>query len=52
MYISFHRNTSTKRWWFRRIPISQAFLWLGPILVHMAWGISAQLIKSYVAEVD
>lgn len=44
-YLRLCRNTSDRRWGFGTLPISQAFAWLGPLFVHFAWGVSANLIK-------
>lgn len=44
-YLRFHRNTSDRSWGFQLWPISQGFIWLGPLFIHFAWAESARLIK-------
>lgn len=45
IYFKLVRNTSSRKFNRGWLPISQYFIWLGPVVAHIAWGESAKLIK-------
>ena len=45
VYIKLHRNRSSFQLEGRWLPIHQYFIWMGPLVLHIAWGESAALIK-------